>query len=476
MTRIPLTGGAYQAKSIIANAQRCLNLYPEQNPEGSPVPFTYYPRPGLKGLQSSTNAKIVRCLYRASNGNLYCVISQSIYSVSNGWALTFIGVIVSALKTPVVMADNGIDILIVDGTMNGYVVNLTTNAYSVVSSDGFYGANFVQYVDTYFVLNKPDSPVMYISGSNATSFDPLDFASKAGNPDNIVAVQITHREVWLIGEVTTEVWYNTGAADFTFGPLNGVYIEHGCCAQYSVAKQDLSIYWLSQDLQGNLMVLEGTNYQALRISTHAIENEIQSYAVFSDAIGFTYQFEGHTFYQLTFPTADKTWIYDASSGLWHEESWIDGDGIEHRHRANCAAFAYGQRVVGDWENGKFYALDANIYTDDGQPITFLRSFPHIENDGKRLMHRQFIADMEVGTAPETVVDGGPLISLRWSDTRGASWGNAIQASLGSAGEYLTSIQFQRLGLARDRIYEISWSAPYKTALNGAWLDMTSART
>jgi hypothetical protein len=49
MARVPLLGGAYQAKSIIANAQRCVNLYPEANPSSSQPqsPSTHYPTPGL---------------------------------------------------------------------------------------------------------------------------------------------------------------------------------------------------------------------------------------------------------------------------------------------------------------------------------------------------------------------------------------------------------------------------------------------
>lgn len=472
MARIPLTGGSYMARSVIASAQRCLNLYPEPNPEGSPVPMTYYPRPGLTSLADPTTPGVGRCLYRASNGVLYGVVGQTVYLIGADWSYQFVGTLLQISSSIVSMADNGIDIMIVDGSQFGYVVNMTSGHFSRITSESFYGADYVQYVDTFFVLNKLGSPVMYISGSNDTTFDPLDFASKTGSPDNIVAIQITHREIWLIGEVSTEVWYNTGAADFTFGPISGVYIEHGCCAKYSVAKQDLSTYWLSQDQQGHLMVLEGNSYQAKRVSTFAIEVEIQSYASFDDAVGFTYQFQGHTFYQLNFPTEGKTWIYDASTALWHEESWTDADGNQQRHRANCAAFAYGKNVMADWETGTLYELDPNAFTDDGNEIVCLRSFPHIENDGKRITHRQFIADMEVGEAPLTVPATAPMAYLRWSDTRGKSWGNRIEQSVGAAGEYLISMQFQRLGMGRDRIYELSWSAPFKTALNGAWLDYT----
>jgi hypothetical protein len=42
------------------------------------------------------------------------------------------------------------------------------------------------------------------------------------------------------------------------------------------------------------------------------------------------------------------------------------------------------------------------------------------------------------------------------------------------GEYLTSVQFQRIGYARDRVFEVSWSSSVRTALNGAFIDLKHA--
>ena len=477
MARLTFSEGAYQAKSIIASAQRCVNLYCEINPKDSPSPMTLYPRPGLRTLVSPPVSAKARGLYRATNGSLFSVCGNAVYGVNTDWSMTLLGTIASGKTTPVSMSDNGIDMMIVDGSTNGYVVNLASRAFSNIASTAFYGADSVQFMDTYFILNRPGLPTIYISLSNSTSFDPLDFASKTGKADAIQSIQVIHREVWVIGSTATEVWTDTGAADFAFGPINGVYIEHGTCAKYSCAKEDVSIYWLSQDDQGRLMVLQGKGYEAKRISTHAIENEIQSYATVDDAVGMTYQIEGHTFYHLSFPTADKTWVYDISNEQWHEQSWIDTNGQSHMHRGAFCAFAYGVNVMADWENGTIYAVDVNVFTDAGNPILFLRSFPHIESSGKRLIHSQFIADMEVGRIVGlSSNDPDPVVSLRWSNDRGASWGSPVTQSIGSTGEYLTSMQFQRLGMARDRIYELYWSVPAKTALNGAFVDVVGAKT
>jgi hypothetical protein len=73
--KIPLTIGAYEARSIIADAQKCINLYAEANPEDSPFPFTLYPTPGLDLLTTAPVLGEVRAEYTASNGNYYVVVA-----------------------------------------------------------------------------------------------------------------------------------------------------------------------------------------------------------------------------------------------------------------------------------------------------------------------------------------------------------------------------------------------------------------
>jgi hypothetical protein len=417
-----------------------------------------------------------RYLYRCkANGNLYGVCGSTVYAIDSSWTLTALGSI-NLGTTPVSMSDNGFSILIVDGTSNGWEIDLSTNILTKITDANFYGGTRVDICDTYFLLNRPDTNNWYISLTNQVAFDPLDIASKAGCPDPISTVIVMHDEPWTLGQLTSQVWYNSGASDFTFDKMPGVFIEQGCVAPYSAAKYDLSIYWLSQNEAGETIVMRGNSYAAERISTHAIEAEIGSYGDVSDAIGFCFQMGGHAFYQLTFPSADRTWVWDESTKFWHERVWIDTDGEWHRHRANCAAFAYNTNVCGDWENGNLYAFDLDTYTDNGQPILYLRTFPHMTDNSFRVTYQRFVADMEVGTEAGTTTDNPPMVSLRWSDDRGASFGDPVMMPLGSAGQYDTSIQWWGLGMARDRVFEISWSAPVKTALNGAWLDVVTHRS
>jgi len=75
-----------------------------------------------------------------------------------------------------------------------------------------------------------------------------------------------------------------------------------------------------------------------------------------------------------------------------------------------------------------------------------------------------------GFGPRTLTEP-PLISLRVSRDRGASWGNAVMVPMGASGLYFTRPTWNRLGYMADAVFELSWSTPMKTALNGAFIDI-----
>lgn len=493
MPRVVLAGGAYSAASLIANAQRSVNLFPEINPKTSsaPVPVTHYPRPGLTPLGAPPAPGQGRCLYGATNGDLYCVVDQQVYYIDPDFNYHNIGALETPAETPAYMADNGFDIALVDGTAQGYDIKMSSRAFSTIGDPNFLGADRNDYIDSFLIFNQPGTPNWYSSLSNSVSFNALDFGTKTAWPDNIIAIIACERVVWLLGPKKGEVWYNAGTSPFSFSEQPSIIIEQGCAAKYSVQKQDVNIYWLSQSPEGDRMVMRGNNNLAQRISFSSIEAEFRRYPRVDDAVGDCYQIQGHAFYRLHFPTADKTWVWDENTQQWWEDNSIDKNGNLHRSKIAFTAFAYGMNIGLDWQTGQIYKIDPSNFTDNGNPMPCIRSFPHmLDEEDDRTTYWRFMADMECGTGPGTqqiptanspwslgfsngfgpaTITEPPLVSLRTSRTRGESWGNPVMQPMGAAGRYNNRPTWNRLGYATDMVFELSWSTPMKTALNGAFV-------
>lgn len=484
MSRIPLTGKAYNGTSVIANAQKTINLYGEYtDDQQAPTPFTYYQTPGLDLIATPNLPAKCRCSYRTSKGTAYVVVGPTVYFLATNGALVFVGSIADR-QSQVYIADNGLVVVLVDGSATGYAIDIDTNAFGTIIDPSFYGADFVVFLDTFFVFNRPATNQFYISLSNVdyalltagTSFDPLDIAAKSGFADPIVGIVAVHKELWLIGQLTTEVWIGTGAADFYFQLVQGAFIQHGCIGQYSIAQQDTLVFFLMQDQQGKNSVIQGEGYSINEISTPFLVNEFNGYETTSDAIGYCFQQKSHPFYVLVFPTANKTWLYELRTKEWSEWCWLNvDDGSLNRHRSNCAMFFNNQNMIGDWETGKIYALNPFTYTDDGTPIERIKTFIHMVADADRVVYNTFDADIEVGTQDPTI-EVEPVVGLSWSDDRGVTYGAQVEQSLGLGGEYLSSLSWNRLGMARDRVFKLQWSAAIKVALNGGFATVKKAKT
>ena len=464
----PILGSAYVARSVNAADNRMVNLFPEVLQEGKTA--AYLQRvPGLV-LRATLGVGPIRGM-NAFGEYLYVASGSSLYRVDQAYNSTLIGTL--ANDGPVSMANNGTQLFI---ACNGpsYIYNTSTLAFQQITDPDFPGALTVSYLDGYFVFIEPNSQRVWVTSLNdGTMIDPLDFASAEGDPDGLVSSIVDHSEVWLFGTNSVEVWYNSGAADFPLQRIQGAFNEIGCAATFSVAKLDNGLFWLGADARGKGIVYRANGYTGQRISTHAVEWQIQGYANIDDAVAYTYQQDGHSFYVLNFPSANATWVYDVATGAWHERAGFD-NGIFTRQRGTCQASFAGDLLVGDYQNGRVYAYDINYHQDYDRPQRWLRSWralPTNANNFKRTAQHSLQIDIESGVGLDGLVQGSdPQIMLRWSDDGGHTWSNEHWAEMGKLGRYNTRVFFRRLGMTmklRDRVYELSGTDPVEINIMGA---------
>lgn len=460
---IPFVGPSYALASRKADVQRSINLMLKQTESGTGKPalnFYLESVPGLAQFADLNNEAIRgailvgdRCFVVA--GADLCEVYSDGTSEGRGT--------LGALDTVVDMAYGLNQLVIVDGVA-GYVFTLATNTFAQITSPAFYGADRVGYLDGYFVFNRPDTQQFYISAiDDATTLDALDFASSEASPDDLVSLVVDHRELWLFNELTTEVWYNSGASDFPFVRNNGAFIEIGCAAKHTAQKIGNAVIWVGRDKNGAGQVFQAVGYTPQRISNFAIEEALATSTDLASSKAYCYQQDGQTFYVLQAPGLDRTLVFETTSGQWHDRVDVV-DGSLAQHRANNHVYAFGKHLVGA-DDGFLYEQSASYYTNAGDVLYRERTSPHNSRpDMERIAFSSFKADVVVGVAPQGVE---PVAELAWSDDGGNTWSNWLSRSIGAVGEYAQRVEWHRLGNARDRVWKLRCTSNAKFSIVGA---------
>ena len=386
-------------------------------------------------------------------------------------------------------AGTGLTLTLTFGTGTGNTGTYVISSSQTVSSETMYALNFsimplsdgafssantVDIVDNYFVYNKTNSQQFAASNPLSPITNPLSFSSKDGAPDNLVSLIVDHREVYLLGEASSEVWVDVGSFPFPFQRIPGTSTQHGIAAKFSMARVGNSFAYVSRNSRGQGQIMMMNGYIPTRISTHAVEQTLVNQYI-DDAIAWNYQLEGHECYVVSFPTLDITWVYDATTTMWHKWLYIDNQNVFHRHRGNCSTVFQGLVMIGDYQNGQIYELDPTNYTDNGDEIRRIRRAPHIVSD----FQREYLEELQIQFQPgvgltgittplnNEVVGADPQAMLRWSNDGGSTWSNEHWTTIGQIGKYKNRAIWRRLGWARDRVFEVVVTDPINAVIISA---------
>lgn len=403
------------------------------------------------------------------------VTSVTSGTIKLGQVLTGTGISTGTVITVAITGSGGTGTYYVSVTSSAGSTTITATAGLVAlpTSDGpFIGGDTVETIDNYFVFNYPNTQQWAASNALSATTPALSFASKFSAPDNLVAIMVNNRIVYLLGEVTTEAWSDVGSFPFPFALIPGSTAQHGCAAKYSVAQLGDTFAYVSKDLKGQGIIVMMQGYSPVRISTHAVEYSLNG-KVISDAIAFPYQMNGHEFYVVTFPTADITWVFDLSTMKWHKWLSMDSNGVFHRHRSNCAAVFNGQIMVGDYQNGNIYSLSNSVYTENGSTIKRVRRCPHLTDNLKRVYFEELQIQFQPGVGLQTGQGKTPQCMLRWSTDGGSTYSNEHWLPIGAVGKYKNRAIKRRIGYSRDMIFEVSITDPVNAVIVSAELKASS---
>ena len=477
MPQFLLLPGASSETVKSQDNQKTVNWYMEiddsglgQGAPGGKYPVILRPTPGLKPFAAiGSGVGEIRALFDHRDV-LYVVANNTFYSVGTDGTETVKGTL-SSFSGVVQIAASNSQIMIVDGTI-GYVYNVDTDIFQTITDTDFTSTpDDVTYQDGFFVVVSQTDHKFYLSSINeALDWQALDFASATSHPDKLIGVTSDHRELWLFGTKTTEVWFNSGNATFPFERRPGVLISKGLAARDSLVQTDNSLFWLARDEQGESTVVRASGYTPQVISSVAVSQAIDSYDTVSDAVAFSYREGKHEFYVISFPTANKTWVYDISTNQWHERDSYDG-GDYNRYRAQVYAYSNGKHIVGDYSSRNLYELDDKTYTDNGELIRRMRRTKNYQANNNLSSMYNLVIDFEPGVGLDAGQGSDPQVMLRVSKDGGHTFGNEMMRDIGAAGVYNRRAKWDMLGSARVWSLEITVTDPVNAVLLGGYADI-----
>lgn len=471
-TEIPFCGSHKKGSSVWVDGSECINFYPRTE-NGKIV---LYGTPGLTSRVLLAADSEVRGSI-AYGDYLYAVCGTGFYKVDKDWSKTLIGTVDSS-RGHVDIKTNGTDMVIVDGH-KGYLYNLDSTLSVITDTDFPNGTNSLAVVDGFYLAVTPDSERFQKSGyQNGGTWDALDFSSAGGYPDLLKTVFVDHREVWLFGDESTEVWYNNGGANFNFSRIEGSYIETGISAPNSVCKANNAVSWIAKDLNGQYQVMLAVGMQPRVVSTPDVSYRISQKTNPENAVGFTYQEEGHVFHAFLFEN-EAAEVYDSLEDKWHQRSSrievgfsVGGQSSAAGHarwRVNCHSYFNGSHLVGDYNNGYLSTMDNNVYVEDTTAIIATRTAQILEYLGQDVTYNSLQIMTEPGVGSSLAEN--PVAALSWSDDGGKRWSNEHYVRLGKEGESQNRAILWGLGQGRNRVFRLVISDPVKRVIRGAFAEI-----
>lgn len=477
-------GPSYRSQAITADAERCMNWYPEiMESPGAKSKVTLYPTPGINPVVTLPDFPVRGMFnehtYSGGGGTEYIwvVSGSTIYAINITGTYGVQGLVTTSTQ-PAQFASSGAtggQLMILSGGTASIIDLVTTGTVAGTVSLSAQTCGYLS--NRFLALDSATGTLKMSDILDGLTWSAGNFVKRSAAGDPWQAMAVAHGQIWLFGAKTGEVWYDAGLSPQPFQMVPNSLFQSGIAAIYSVAEVANSLMWLGANANGNAIVWREQGYVPQRVSTHPVELAIQGYSTISDAVAYAYQDQGHSFYVLNFPAAGHTWVYDETTGLWHERGYWNSNTMAYESlRYHTSAFAFGNygglggHFVGDRITGNIYQIgplaqaDVNITTGPRRE----RISPVISDENKTLFHSQLVVDLQPGLQGFNVAD--PQAMLQWSDDSGQTWSNEHWASAGPVGQYAKRIVWRRLGRSRNRVYKLVADDAYPWRIVNAYVE------
>ena len=410
-------------------------------------------RPGLLewvDLGSSSEVKTM-CVH---NNSVFALSGGTLYKMNTLGNVVEVGDVYHTVGHAW-MESNGSQVCVVTGN-RCYVYDGT----DFEEVDLSFSPGSLAYEGSYFLSHDVNTENFYESNVfDGKDWNETDYAITSVKPDNLSGVFSVNGNIHAFGSLSGEVYYNSGGSSFSFSKVPGGDIPCGLLAEKSA-----SVFMGTLSFLNNERAIVQSGPSPVKLSNEHIDREIENMSRVTDAIGFTFTMAGHSFYVLTFPTSNKTFVYDFTTKFWYD--WRTSEG---RWRPNCYIKYNGKHLVGDYTNGKIYELSQTTYTDDGASIKFQRTMP-VQKDSNLVTFSSFELENETGVGINSGQGSDPQAVFVYSTDKGKTWSSERWASIGKSGKYKERVVWRKLGRHRHFTPRVTVTDPVRIVWTGAYVN------
>lgn len=480
--KVPLFGEGIYAGNPTITRERRLNCYYQVRKDKDRTAIAVLGTPGMLPQMSIPSGTLQAARGILGNSTqLFAVVANQFLSLNAppvlGGAATVVATgSINSIAGPVSMALNPTQVCVVDGT-NGWIFTPATGVLSQITSAGFpNGATTVTACNGFFICVAPGTNQFFVSNFNdGKTWNALSFAEASQYNDPLIACDQLGGMLLPFSYSHLEFWQNSGLTTEPFTYIANTATEYGLAAPFSKIHCADTIVFLTQTREGGLQFARIKGYGVEVISTPDIDKILQSLTTTGDCEALSYQTDDSKFAQFTFPSENRSFLYNATNSMWSETQSGITAAYASRHIGRFSTTYQGKTLISDYNGPNLYRPDPATFTDNGKTVVREVITRCALDDQNYFRCGQMYFDMEVGVGASSPTSQAfnPQVMIQVSrDSR--DFGPEQWVSLGKQGQYKQRVTRRRCGRARFMHTRIRMTDPAKFVISGGAAIVSSA--
>lgn len=275
-------------------------------------------------------------------------------------------------------------------------------------------------------------------------WDALDFGAAEADPDAVTFGRTTASNLWIWGSRSLEI--------FEPDPINimarAVALPVGCLAPHSVIRMDDAFAWF--DNQRRFVMCDGRSYDEI---SGPIAATLDGITTVSDCYGFRLNAEQYDTMVWVFPTDGRSFCYQRGGGWSQWHGWTVGAGHALYPVKSHHYYETGGVHLAGLSSGQIAKFDTAAYTDMGTAFKS-EALTGFENRGTTAPKQCEVVRFTVKRGTTSAGSTAPALLYSWRDNDGEAFCQPIRVDLGTAGDYVSTVEVRGLGVYRQRQHRI----------------------